>query len=200
MAKRGIKLAFDELVYRHGSYIKPWIFKYCKSDGYLAEEVYSLTLVKAWQKIKTFKGESAFKTWVCSIARRNFLDEYRKNKKVKFVNFDCCSNLTSTRTLSDEQKSFPVEVAPEFNCFDDILPSSSLEDQEDNEYAKRLLDKIMRKLKSKDKEILRLHYRDRLEYKQIAKELGIPLGTVMSRLHYARKNAEKIIKRLNYRL
>jgi RNA polymerase sigma factor (sigma-70 family) len=200
MAKRGVRLAFDELVYRHRSYIKPWIFKFCKSDEHLAEEIYSLTLVKAWQKIKTFKGEAAFKTWVCSIARRNFFDQYRKNKKVKFVNLDYCSNLTSTTIHNEEDYRFPVEITPEFSCLDDKLPSSSLESEENDKRLKSLLDKIMRKLKPKDKEILRLYYRDRLEYKQIAEKLEIPLGTVMSRLYYARKNAEKIIKRLNYRL
>ena len=66
--------------------------------------------------------------------------------------------------------------------------------------TKLLLQKILKKLKPNDREILKLYYTGKVEYKDIAKELGIPLGTVMSRLFYAKKNAAKVIKRLKYRL
>ena len=165
----------------------------------MAEEIYSSTLVKAWQKIKTFKGESGFKTWACCIARRNFLDEYRRNKKAKFVDIEMCLNL-SPRPLNDNDLAFLVEVSPEFELYDAVLPSNPLEKREELNKTKLLLQKILKKLRPNDREILKLYYRGEVEYKDIAEELGIPIGTVMSRLFYARKNAAKVIKRLKYKL
>ena len=73
--KRGYRKAFDELISREGNYIKMWILKYCKGNQSFAEEIFSQTIIKCWQKIKTFKGESKFSTWANCIARRNFLDD-----------------------------------------------------------------------------------------------------------------------------
>ena len=181
MCKRGNRIAFDELIRRSEPYFKSWIFKYCKGNEVLGEEIYSQTLVKSWQKIKTFKGDCAFKTWFCSIANRNFLDEYRKNTRVKFIELDCFVSLN---------------VRAEFDIFDKNLPSSPLEKTE----IKSTLNKILTKLRPKDREILKLYHRDGLEYKDIAKVMNIPIGTVMSRLFYARKRAQVIIERLNYKL
>ena len=200
MCKRGNKSAFDELICRYGSYVKSWIFKFCKGNDRMAEEIYSSTLVKAWQKIKTFKGDSRFQTWACCIARRNFLDEYSRNKKAKFVDIEMCLNLTSRLLNHDNDLAFAVEVRPEFESHDARLPSDPLEKREELNKTKLLLQKILKKLRPNDREILKLYYRGEVEYKDIAEELGIPIGTVMSRLFYARKNAAKVIKRLKYKL
>ena len=200
MCKRGNHAAFDELIRRSEPYFKSWILKYCKGNDSLGEEIYSQTLVKSWQKIKTFKGDCAFKTWFCAIANRNFLDEYRKNHRVKFIDLNCCVNLDAQNADEQEGKAFPVRVRAEFDIFDENLPSCPLEKRERFEKVQSILDKILRKLKPKYREVLRLHHRDGLEYKDIAKKLNIPVGTVMSRLFYARKRAQLIIKRLNYKL
>ncbi len=110
-----------------------------------------------------------------------------------------CLNLTP-KFLNDNDIAFPVEVRPEFDPHDATLPSDSLEKREELNKIKLLLQKILKKLKPNDREILKLYYTGKAEYKDIAKELGIPLGTVMSRLFYAKKNAAKVIKRLKYRL
>jgi RNA polymerase sigma-70 factor (ECF subfamily) len=200
MCKRGNHAAFDELIRRSEPYFKSWILKYCKGNDSLGEEIYSQTLVKSWQKIKTFKGDCAFKTWFCSIANRNFLDEYRKSQRVKFIDLGCCVNLDTQNSDEQEGKAFPVRVRAEFDIFDENLPYSPIEKRERFKKVQSTLDKIFRKLKPKYREVLRLHYRDGLEYKEIASRLNIPVGTVMSRLFYGRKRAQLIIKRLNYKL
>jgi RNA polymerase sigma-70 factor (ECF subfamily) len=200
MCKRGNHAAFDELIRRSEPYFKSWILKYCKGNDSLGEEIYSQTLVKSWQKIKTFKGDCAFKTWFCSIANRNFLDEYRKSQRVKFIDLGCCVNLDTQNSDEQEGKAFPVRVRAEFDIFDENLPHSPIEKRERFKKVQSTLDKIFRKLKPKYREVLRLHYRDGLEYKDIAKRLNIPVGTVMSRLFYGRKRARLIIERLNYKL
>ena len=61
LCKKGSREAFDELLSREGNYIKMWIFKYCKGNQALGEEIYSQTIIKCWQKIKTFKGDIVLK-------------------------------------------------------------------------------------------------------------------------------------------
>lgn len=194
--QRGYRKAFDELIIREGYYIKMWILKYCKGNQALAEEIFSQTIIKCWQKIKTFKGESKFSTWANCIARRNFLDEYRKNTRYDLINLDSCSNLTSIDSKNPDDVKFSVETHPEYSAVDNSSPSLKIEKLEVFNESKDLVCKVMAKLNYNDRNILRLYHYDNLEYKQISKMLKIPVGTVMSRLYYARRKASRILKLL----
>ena len=171
-----------------------WIFKYCKGNQSLEEEIYSQTIVKCWQKIKTFKGESKFSTWANCIARRNFLDEYRKSTRYKLINLDKCSNLTSTDAQDSDDIKFFAETHPEHSAVDDSSPSLKIETSELFHESKELIRKVMTRLNYNDRNILHLYHYDNLEYKEISKMLKIPVGTVMSRLFYARRRASRILK------
>jgi len=58
-----------------------------------------------------------------------------------------------------------------------------------------LLERAMRELSSEDRELLTLKHLDGLRYEELSERLGIPSGTVMSRLYYARKRlAEKVLR------
>ncbi len=199
MCKRGNRAAFDELVRRNQSYFKSWILKYCKGNNALGEEIYSQTLIKSWQKIKTFKGNSAFKTWFCSIASRNFLDEYRKSKKYQFIELEKCINLSADYNRKDNSdNAYQAEININYNKQKEKLPSFNIESSEGFKENNLLIDRVLRKLKPNHREVLRMHHRDGMEYKEISKRLKIPLGTVMSRLYYARIEAVKIVKKYKY--
>jgi len=59
----------------------------------------------------------------------------------------------------------------------------------------RLLERALRELSPEDRELLTLKHLDGLRYDELAERLGIPSGTVMSRLYYARKRlAEKVLR------
>jgi RNA polymerase sigma-70 factor (ECF subfamily) len=199
MCKRGNRAAFDELICRNEHYFKSWILKYCKGNDSLGEEIYSQTLVKSWQKINTFKGNCAFKTWFCSIANRNFLDEYRKNKKYGFIEIEKCINLSGELDRSDKyNKGHQAEININYNEQIEKLPYSNIESLESFNENKLLIDKVLRKLKPNHRDVLRMHHRDGMEYKEISKKLKIPVGTVMSRLYYARIEAIKVVKKYKY--
>jgi RNA polymerase sigma-70 factor (ECF subfamily) len=199
MCKRGNRAAFDELVRRNQSYFKSWILKYCKGNNSLGEEIYSQTLIKSWQKIKTFKGDCAFKTWFCAIANRNFLDEYRKNKKYGFIELEKCINLSADYNRKDNSdNAYQAEININYNKQKEKLPSFNIESSENFKENNLLIDRVLRKLKPNHREVLRMHHRDGMEYKEISKRLKIPLGTVMSRLYYARIEAVKIVKKYKY--
>ncbi len=55
----------------------------------------------------------------------------------------------------------------------------------------------LKQLSDRDRELLTLKYFDGFSYEEIAELMGIPVGSVMSGLFYAKKNMKKIIERLN---
>ena len=69
--------AFEEIISRDSGYIFSWIMQRAKNE-FLAEELFQITLIKCWNNIKKFKGDSAFRTWACAVARNLFIDNYRK--------------------------------------------------------------------------------------------------------------------------
>jgi RNA polymerase sigma-70 factor, ECF subfamily len=59
-----------------------------------------------------------------------------------------------------------------------------------------LLEQVMLELRAEDRELITLRHLDGLSYEDLAERLGVPLGTIMSRLYHARKNLrEKLARR-----
>jgi len=169
--------AFEELISREGDCIERWIRKFAKHDDALSKEVYQITLIKGWQRIESFKGNCRFSTWMNTIARNNFYDIYRSNSK--FVSLD------HLWTLSDEIGAGVVESHDKKIQRDDQI----------NEH-KKVLQKIFSRIKPEHSEILKMYHSEGMPYAEIAKAIDKPLGTVMSRLHYARRSAASVIKKL----
>ena len=178
LSKRGNAQAFEELINREGEYITGWIRKFAKGDDNLVDEVYQLTLIKGWNKIKTFKQNCKFATWMNTIARNSFYDLYRSNANSRMINIDNYEIVYKDLFLHTPRASMAIEK----------------EDQMGEH--KKVLDKIFCKLKEEHAEVLKLYHYDGLPYVEISKKIGKPVGTVMSRLFYARKSASKIIKRM----
>lgn len=178
LSKRGNAQAFEELINREGEYITGWIRKFAKGDDNLVDEVYQLTLIKGWNKIKTFKQNCKFATWMNTIARNSFYDIYRSNATSRMVNVDNYDVIYKDLFLFTPRASMAIEK----------------EDQMGEH--KKVLNKIFSKLKKEHAEVLKLYHYDGLPYIEISKKIGKPVGTVMSRLFYARKQATKIINRM----
>ena len=87
-----------------------------------------------------------------------------------------------------------METHPEHSVVDDSSPSLKIETSEVFHESKELIRKVMSRLNYNDRNILHLYHYDNLEYKEISKMLKIPVGTVMSRLFYARRRASRILK------
>ncbi len=77
-------LAYSELVKRHQMSLYAFLYRYT-DEKYLAEDLTQDTFIKAFDKIKLFTQKSSFKTWLFSIAYREFLQEKRKSNR--FQNF-----------------------------------------------------------------------------------------------------------------
>jgi len=150
-------------------------------DEHAAEDIYQQGLLKAWRKIKKFKGESRFSTWLYRICHNLAYDKFRKDSRQQTDSLDFLSE-GNPNAESLFLKSKLTEESGFRNI--DIL---ELRDR---------LDRTLSRLSPEHREVLELFAREDLSYEQISQKTSVPVGTVMSRLYYARKKAQKQYKKL----
>ena len=99
-----------------------------------------------------------------------------------------CRNVLKKRQIDAARTVDMADV--EFLLVDRSDPESGLVEKEEKE----CLLKAMKKLDFSDREIINLNHFRMMSYDEIAQVLGIPKGTVMSRLYYARKKLAKLME------
>lgn len=167
-SRMGETLAFEELVYRHRDKIYARALQMLRSP----EEALDLSQeawVKAWQRLDMFHGESSFLTWMTRITINLCLDRLRKLKRQPS---DSIEEMEST--VGGVEKYMPVVH---------VNPTENLERSE----LRQRIDKALSQLSYEHRTVLILHEFEGLEYKEIAKVMQCSIGTVMSRLFYARR-------------
>jgi len=168
LAKKGDMLAFEELVARHRDKIYARAFSMMRNEDEaldLSQEAW----VKGWQRLVQFQGDSSFATWMTRIVINLCLDQLRKNKRHR---------AESIEVLNEEsggvERQMPVV---------EINPTEGLERAE----LRKRIDQALGLLSHEHRTVLILHEFEDLEYKEIAKRMSCSMGTVMSRLFYARR-------------
>src|ERR1051326_7409835 len=173
-AQRGDTGAFEELVARHRDKIYARALSMMRNE----EEAVDLSQeawVKGWQRLVQFQGESSFGTWMTRIVINLCLDQLRKQKRHR---------TESMEELSEEsggvERQMPVMT---------VNPTAGLERSE----LRARIDKALAQLSYEHRTALVLHEFEEMEYKQIAKTMGCSIGTVMSRLFYARRKLAALL-------
>ncbi len=176
-ARGGDMAAFEELVARHRDKIYARAYTMMRNE----EEAVDLSQeawVKAWQRLVQFQGESSFTTWITRIVINLCLDELRKKKRQRAESID---------ELNEEsggvERQMPVVT---------INPTERLERAE----LRVRIDEAMGKLSEAHRTVLILHEFEHMEYKNIAKTMNCSIGTVMSRLFYARRKMASLLQDL----
>lgn len=140
-------------------------------DSGIAEDLTQETFIAVWQGVGSFKGRSRFKTWVFGIAYRQFL-RWRERRTVETVESDP-SDLSDSSDLSEM-----VQESEERACVRGAV------------YG---LPDIYR-------EVVCLVHFDGLSYRECAGVLGIPTGTVKSRMNVAFKLLCKALEEQDYEI
>jgi RNA polymerase sigma-70 factor (ECF subfamily) len=167
-AQKGNMPAFEELVARHRDKVYARAFSMIRNEDD-ATDLSQEAWVKAWQRLKQFQGDSSFLTWMTRIVINLCLDKLRKQKRERAESIE---NL--------EEESGGVErLMPTVT----INPTERLERGE----LRQRIDKALALLSYEHRTVLILHEFEELEYKEIAKRMECSIGTVMSRLFYARR-------------
>ncbi len=132
-----------------------------------ATDISQEAFVRAWRHIRKFRGQSSFFTWYSSILRKVALTLLRRRWKNTDVD------------LMDAS----------------AVPAKGLDPAvlaEQNEQAECLWKAVLH-LPTRHREVIVLSHFEHLAYKEIAEVLEIPIGTVMSRLHAARKALRELL-------
>ena len=166
--------AFEELVARHRDKI------YARALTMLRNEEEAIDLcqeawVRGWQRLKQFQGESGFPTWMTRITINLCLDRLRK--------------LNRHRTESLE------ELGEESGGVERQMPAVTVNPAERIERGelRERIDGALTKLSETHRTVLVLHDFEEMDYKDIAQMLGCSIGTVMSRLFYARRRMAQML-------
>ncbi len=139
-----------------------------------AEDIVMETFLRAWKALPGFRGTASLKTWVLRIAHNACLDRLRRPQVARTVSLDQLSD-------TDRKVSEPWDVTS-------VPPDEELHSKD----SVALLRRALARLDDLHRRILVLRYVDGFSYTEIAAALGIPLGTVMSRLFNARRKLRKI--------
>lgn len=167
-AQQGDMMAYEELVARHRDKIYARAFSMMRNEND-AVDLSQEAWVKGWQRITQFQGESNFATWMTRIVINLCLDQLRRQKRQR---------AESIEVLEEEsggvERLMPVVT---------VNPTERLERVE----LRERIDQALGQLSETHRTVLVLCEFEGMEYKEIAKAMNCSIGTVMSRLFYARR-------------
>jgi RNA polymerase sigma-70 factor (ECF subfamily) len=170
--------AFDELVVRYRTRVFGMIYNMVHSE----QDAWDLaqdSFVKAWKSIKRFRGQSSFYTWIYRIVMNVTIDWLRKKQvKAGGAEFDDSIQL---KDVDPASKTLPRP---------DALPSENLEQRE----IRTEIDKAIAQLSPEHRAVILMKEIEGMQYHEIAETLGCSIGTVMSRLFYARKKLQNLLR------
>jgi RNA polymerase sigma-70 factor, ECF subfamily len=167
-AQKGSLEAFEELVGRHRDKIYARAFSMVRNED-SAIDLSQEAWVKGWQRLNQFQGEASFVTWMTRIVINLCLDFLRKQKRTRAESIEQLDE-----EMGGVERQMPV-INPN--------PTERLERDE----LRQRIDRAMAQLSFEHRTVLILHEFEELEYKEIAKKMACSIGTVMSRLFYARR-------------
>ena len=175
-AREGDREAFRELVERYQRKIAALAVGMLRNRED-ALDVVQETFTKAFQSLDRFKGDSSFYTWIYRIAVNLSIDHQRRDAKMPQVPLE-----PADRSVESEQ-DLPAFV-PEGDERDD--PFRLTQDAEIREQ----LAQAIAELTPEHRAAILLREVDGLSYEEISRVMDCPKGTVMSRLHYARRQLQ----------
>ena len=163
--------AFEELVrrYRNDVYSLAYHFVRHREEAWdISQEVF----IKAHRALRRFRGDSSFKTWLMRITSNQCKDFFKK-RRLATVAFD--DVVREDHVIGSEES-----------------PRKALESRELGQAILAAVDT----LSEKHRTAIVLREFEGLSYEEMAETMGCSQGTVMSRLHHARKNLQEALARM----
>ncbi len=173
LCKAGESEAFGELVRRHQERLFPTVHRIVGSVED-AEDALQDAFVRAFQKLATFHGESSFYTWVYRIAVNVAMETCRRRKVRRLF-------MLALEMRGGSRGPDPASEPPR------------LLDRRERE---RAVEAALDRLGPEHRAIVVLKDFDGRRYEEIAELLGVPVGTVRSRLHRARRELREHLRGL----
>ncbi|MDQ1316940.1 MAG: hypothetical protein QG588_589 [Candidatus Poribacteria bacterium] len=165
LCQSGDVTAFDGLVRRHQDRIYRLVYKML-GGVYEADDVAQDVFLKAYRSIKDFRYQSSFSTWLTQIAINQCINHLKNRNRFKFLSFG----------LSSKRRSVEPQIVAERN------------EKRGKVYQ------VVNSLPIKQKTVIILHYFENYNCEEIAEVLKCSIGTVKSRLYYARMELKEKLK------
>jgi len=170
--------AFDELVSRYRTRVFAMIYNmvHNEQDAWdLAQE----SFVKTWKSIKRFRRHSSFYTWFYRIVMNVTIDWLRK-KQIKGAGSEFDDSI-QLKEIDPASRTVP-KAEP--------LPHERMERNE----IRAKIDNAIDQLSPEHRAVILMKEIEDMQYHEIAETLGCSIGTVMSRLFYARKKLQNLLR------
>ena len=167
-SRRGDAAAFNHLVRAYERPIFNTAYRLCGSHDDAADMAQE-AFVRAWNNLKSFRGDALFSTWMHRIVTNVFLDD-RKRKRAR------------PQTSLDE--ALELEESRVARQFEDMSPGPA--ELAEGEERQRILTAAIATLPDAQRIMVVLYHTQGLAYEEIAEVTGLPMGTVKSRLNRAR--------------
>ncbi len=158
-AQHGERNAFNELIRMHAQGVRNVVYRMC-GDAQIAEDAAQETFIQAWLHLSSYRPQTSLRSWLYRIAVNAATDMLRKEKRI-------LPNALEDLHLQDPQ------LSPEALFF--------------QEERTALVKRAILALPEASRAVLVLREYEGMSYHEISSALSIPIGTVMSRLNYARK-------------
>lgn len=167
-SRRGDLGAFDTLVRRYERTIYNVAYRLCGSHDDAAD-IAQEAFVRAWNNLKSFRGDAQFSTWLYRIVTNIFLDD-RKKKRAR-----------PTTSLDEAVDLDESSVARQFE--DSSAGPAALAEEEERA---GILVRAIQTLPEAQRIMIVMYHQQGLAYEEIAEITALPIGTVKSRLNRAR--------------
>jgi RNA polymerase sigma-70 factor (ECF subfamily) len=176
--QEGDQNAFDELVTHYRGKVYAMIVNMIRNDADawdLAQDVF----LKAWKALPKFEARSSFYTWLYRITHNVTYDWMRKKKITAGTEFD-------------DQVALDAEPGAHTSPGESPRPDQNVIGGE----LRAQIDAAIQGLSADHRQAILLKEIEGLSYQEIADVMGCSIGTVMSRLFYARKKLQEKLKDL----
>jgi len=158
---KGDETALNVLIKRYLKLIYSFAYRYVGNSAD-AEDITQKVFIQIWRNIRKFDRKRSFKIWLFKIAKNASIDFLRKKKSIPFSKFE-----------KEDGKNIITDTIT-----DPSPLSSELCERADDS---RILNISMQKLPLKYRAVLSLRYNDHFTFREIAKFLGEPINTIISK-------------------
>jgi RNA polymerase sigma-70 factor (ECF subfamily) len=165
-AKLGDRNAFGDLVRLHYPGVVRVVYRLC-GDARLSEDMAQEAFLRAWINLSSFQPQSSLRNWFYRIAVNAALDVLRRRPE---------------ETLEDDTSQMLTDQK--------ISPEAAMIEKENMTQVQQAIQSLPEAARS----VLIFREYGELSYQEIANVLDVPVGTVMSRLNYARNRLRVLLK------
>lgn len=166
--KKGDRDAFDDLIRRYEKKVYNFAYRLC-SNYDEASDIAAETFVRVFNSIGSFRGDASFITWLFRITTNIYLDERKRQR---------------SRPQQSLEELIELEETTVVRQFEDSSPTP--EEHTTSRERTEILQAAIRTLPDYQRAMIVMYHMESKSYEEIAELMGLPIGTVKSRLNRAR--------------